>query len=273
MSNPRHSVVFVWIVFLSAACDVFLPNMGGEGEECSDMGNCESGLACHEGTCIEPPGFGEECDPTYQDKYPVCGDNLFCIDGICSEAGGEGQPCIHNTPWANQPCDEGLECFYEVCTAPMEEEVKQPNAELYWLRCPVGFDWDGYRCSTDDLPYKEQLTWDDAMDDCPGGYRLPTLEEYQSLMGDCEPQYDTGEYTNGNCDNCGASSACDQVFTQKSSSWAFDSSQVRCWSSTQHWGYSAPEPGMRVYMNLRSGYYGGLTEDNSAAFAICVREP
>lgn len=271
MRYHRHRAVVVLVLVACAACDVFLPDIGGEGEACAGDGDCESGLVCQIGTCVEPPGFGEECDDTYQSKYPVCEDNLYCLDGVCSEAGGEGQPCYHAS-WA-APCEEGLRCFHNVCTAPLEEEVKQPNADLYWLRCVVGLDWDGYECSSLNSG-AEQVTWNDAMEDCPEGYRLPTLEEYQSLMGDCEPQYDSGEYTIGNCDSCENSSVCDKVFTPESSAWAFDNwAQLLCWSSTQHMGYSAPEVGQRVYMNFESGHYGGWDEDVSIGLVVCVREP
>ena len=39
------------LVFTSIGCDVFLPDVGGEGQECSTADTCRGDLNCREGVC------------------------------------------------------------------------------------------------------------------------------------------------------------------------------------------------------------------------------
>jgi hypothetical protein len=64
---------------------------------------------------------------------------------------------------------------------PLEEATPpHPDSQVIWLLCPVGTCFDGAAC----VGEVETLVWQDALDGCPAGFRLPTQWEYQDLL-DC----------------------------------------------------------------------------------------
>ncbi len=204
------SLLFSAMAIFAVGCDVFLADgIGGDGEPCVGDGNCEPGLVCNFGDCGPSKGLGEECDEQYAEKQLVCESGLGCIDDVCVEVGGQGQPC--NNPGMGKWCDEGLRCIDDICEAPTDvDEVKQPNANLYWLLCPVENDWDGWECSTS----HSMRTYDgeDAQSACPSGYRLPTRNEMIALLGGCES--DMLEGYGGYCNSCEESNNCSAMFEQ-----------------------------------------------------------
>jgi len=111
-------LAMIALVAALAGCDVFVPNIGGLGEPCSDFGECYGDLVCVYGTCSETPGLGEECDDSYYNTDEACEDGLWCIDGQCVEAGGVGQPCIPEEAvdcW--EQCEDGAYCVDGQCVA------------------------------------------------------------------------------------------------------------------------------------------------------------
>ncbi|MCP4164722.1 MAG: DUF1566 domain-containing protein [Chloroflexi bacterium] len=94
------------------------------------------------------------------------------------------------------PCDE-------------TEYVQQPGTNLYWLRCPLGQEWDAAECGCTGDP--TEMSWCEAMgldpDDVPGqcwihpilipqmdlcmmtygdpGLRLPDVGEFEALLATC----------------------------------------------------------------------------------------
>ena len=104
------------------------------------------------------------------------------------------------------------------------KDVKQPGTNLYWLRCPLGQKWTGSSCEGK----ASKMNWKKAMNACPSGYRLPTREEFVSLLGGCDADVRGGG--KGDCNECAKSSRCssmsgeDDWYYWSSSSYAADSS-------------------------------------------------
>lgn len=85
-------------------------------------------------------------------------------------------------------------------------EVRQPGTGLWWLRCPVGQRWDGGRCAGE----PRVVPWERTDGACPPGYRIPRIEEYLLLLGDCDHQ--AGRTKRGMCRACGRSAVCRAMF-------------------------------------------------------------
>jgi len=108
------------------------------------------------------------------------------------------------------------------------KDVKQPGTNLYWLRCPIGQRWTGSSCEGD----AREMTWHDVGNACPSGYRLPTRQEFVSLLGGCDAKVRGRKW--GYCNNCKKSGNCSSMFGRdlryywSSSSYAADSSLAWC---------------------------------------------
>ncbi len=175
-------LIFSAMAIFTVGCEVFLVDgIGGDGEPCSGYGVCEPGLVCNSGICGPPVQEGEECDDLFQeDNRPVCESGLWCVDGICEP--------------------------------PTDVDVKQPNADLYWLLCPVSYYWNGWECREDSDFYN--IMWfcdgETAQSACPSGYRLPTRSEMIVLLGGCSS--DVLDGNSGFCDSCEESDNCSAMF-------------------------------------------------------------
>jgi len=107
-------------------------------------------------------------------------------------------------------------------------EVKQPGTNLYWLGCPIGQRWSGSSCEGD----ARRMSWHDAGNACPSGYRLPTRQEFVSLLG-------------GKENSCSKSSKCSSMFGGDRRSY---------WSSSSYAADSSHAWGVR-FGNGRVDYY------------------
>lgn len=232
-------VLAVAIAFLCGCFDD--PDWGGLGGECGPQGQCSAGLVCAFGECSEPFGSGEECDvyapvntcepplvcvggtcvegggedqpcDPWDDDHP-CDDGLYCVDGQCVELGGEGQPCIDYDEWDDTgDCDSGLECIGGICTGPTDEWVEQPgNPSRQWTRCPLGSDWDGWRCTGTATP----MTWYPALEACPSGSQVPSLDDFIAILDDCDANVINHSEYGGDCASCSSSDDCDEMFTNE----------------------------------------------------------
>ena len=74
------------------------------------------------------------------------------------------------------------------CSGSDMNEIKQPYTDLYWLRCPLGQTWNGSACTGK----TNQMDWTTAQSACPEGFRVPTRQEFMSLLGGCDGRIATG---------------------------------------------------------------------------------
>ena len=133
----------------------------------------------------------------------------------------EGQGCVGNTvtgPPAPSPQPTYSSTSHSSGSSyARSDEVKQPGANLYWLRCPVGQTWNGSSCSGS----KKKMSWNSAKSACPSGYRLPTRQEFVDLLGGCDSEVRRGKY--GDCNKCSESSNCSSMFASDTG-WYWSSS-------------------------------------------------
>jgi hypothetical protein len=283
------------LVVVATGCDVFLEDIGGAGQPCSDDGSCKKGLFCYNDVCLETGGLGDACDFEIAVHYPaceaglicidgdcapapgpgeecyvpgpfydpLCQDGLFCIDGVCVEAGGAWEPCM-----PGDECESDHECIDGICVPSTAAEVKQPNANLYWFKCVGGQSWDGYMCTGPDTPEQLDVIWELADDKCPDEYRRPYLAEVESLLGGCD---DFSEQTFGSCDSCAESDVCSQVFDASFNLLLSHPSNPRFWVFDQYLNGGEPAPGYRVIASLASGSVSGALVD-ALHLALCVRD-
>jgi hypothetical protein len=187
------------------------PVLGEPGSACPPNGQCPDGMVCAFGSCHDPFGLGEDCDMSA--GMNTCGTPLSCVDGTCQEVGGLGQPC---DPWdEGDGCDDGLDCEDGECVEPPEppgEWVAQPgHPSKQWLRCPLGSLWDGYGCTGT----ATELTWYPALEACPSGSQVPSLDDFIAILDDCDNNVLNHSEWGGSCNSCGTSEICDQMFTNE----------------------------------------------------------
>ncbi len=114
-----------------------------------------------------------------------------------------------------------LKLRFVKCKKKNAVEVKQPDTNLYWLRCPIGQSWTGSYCEGD----ARGMSWHNAGNACPGGYRLPTREEFVSLLGGCDAGARSGK-KEGRCKSCEASKTCLSMFGRDDGDYWSSSSDV-----------------------------------------------
>ncbi len=123
------------------------------------------------------------------------------------------------------------------------KDVKQPGTKLYWLRCPLGQRWTGSSCTGK----AKEIKWKKAMIACPKDYRLPTREEFVSLLGGCDADVPGGKI--GYCNDCAKSSRCSSMFGEDRSYY---------WSSSSY----APAPSVAWVVGFGTGSVSGGVKDD-----------
>ncbi len=114
-----------------------------------------------------------------------------------------------------------------------QKEVRQPETDLCWMRCPLTQEWTGTSCEG----VRIETTWCDATGGSTTGceprasgvnlcelllgkgYRLPTEEEFLALFGNC------WDFQHHICDACIQSKTCSSMF---------GSDGEHYWSSTEN---------------------------------------
>ena len=114
---------------------------------------CSPGLI--ESECPDGVLVGGECLPPHcMDRQ--CADGFACKDGLCIEVVCHSVECPEGTEHRDGKCIrteiscpegsrfiEGRGCVGESVGTARRDEVKQPDENLYWLRCVVGQTWNG----------------------------------------------------------------------------------------------------------------------------------
>ena len=76
------------------------------------------------------------------------------------------------------------------------EDVFQPKTGLRWMRCALGLEYRQERCQGTPSKFR----WNNAMSACPTGYRMPSREEFMTLLGHCDGNMKSGNH--GSCSPC-----------------------------------------------------------------------
>lgn len=143
-------------------------------------------------------------------------------------------------------------------TDPLEYE--QEGAGLFWLYCLVGQKYDK-GCTGDALI----LTWEQALEACPDGYRLPTLEEFMGLLGECQSDFDETKGATATCLACPASEICNEAYPGADDYGDFDY-EIYHWSATE-WS-AVKSNAWRA--NFKTGEIDAHSKTKEAT-AVCVR--
>jgi hypothetical protein len=242
----RSRLIVLFLTLLCLGCDVFVNWVGGKGDPCGFYNDCNEGLTCNYGVCVEPLSEGEDCNIAYSgsdNNVPVCGEGLLCENNLCVPAGALNQSCLQylTTDDPNPYCDFGLACSADNICLPAggEGELCIPRDDVSTVeeqctaaetRCVEGI------CH---LPFPETvnqpnssnvwlrcpvgMTWDrfecigepakylydDALLACPDGFGLPAEENFQSLLAGCEKGYITNKDV---CELCVDSPDCIATF-------------------------------------------------------------
>ena len=129
---------------------------------------------------------------------------------------------------------------------PSEDElVRGPRGETVWLRCPLGQQPAGERCTGQ----ARRLNFAEARSACPGRFKLPTAEQLLALMGPCAAAVRSGGA--GLCTPCSAAADCAAVFGDDSRrywtfSWDPASGTIRTVELTGRVGAARPEERLHV---------------------------
>jgi len=93
------------------------------------------------------------------------------------------------------------------------QEIEHPVTGDNWKRCHLGGDWkwDGDECDCVGGTIAT-MTWDEAAEACPGGWRMPTAEEMLGLLDDCPTWEAIEDAGMGTCTNCPGSDVCSEIF-------------------------------------------------------------
>ena len=92
---------------------------------------------------------------------------------------------------------------------PTEDTVQQPDSTKVWKKCPVGMQWSGWECTG---TVEDQL-WDEALESCPSGYQVPSLDDFIEILAGCDSWVIDHSKYGGECDSCSDSPVCDGMFT------------------------------------------------------------
>lgn len=188
-----------WLTFETCDADEMCKVDGTTSGEC---------IICTDGCNSTTNNCNTECNPT----------------GSCCE--DDGTNCVHGCDGVNcyQECNPAETCCNNDGTLRTnEDEVQQPGTNLYWKRCSLGQTWTTSCLCTGSTV---QHNWDNAMNACPSGYRLPTREEFIQLLGDCDSEVTNGG--EGPCDACHPS----QPNPSETCINMFDSTTPNYWSSS-----------------------------------------
>jgi hypothetical protein len=134
---------------------------------------------------------------------------------------------------------------------------------IYWLACLGGQCWDGSACVWEGGA-ATPLTYAEAAVACPGGYRLPTIEEILGLLGNC--MIDLAVNEPGACDACPASAACDAIYPGLDA-YSYLAPEISHWSSTE----LATTTARVWWVNFQSGAVESKLKEMPGGTAVCVR--
>ncbi len=175
---------------------------------------CTSGRIEMEGVCCWPGQHKEndacagtpECPVDWRVEDDTCKPDCKHMQVI-----SDGRCCWPDQTWSKEQdrctgtpsCPDGTLVSGEACEPDMD--ILQPGTETVWLKCPLGRTFDGQVCKGQSA----SMNFKDALSACPEGYRLPTLDEFVTLLGGCDDN--VKKKNPGMCSSC-REGACYEMF-------------------------------------------------------------
>jgi hypothetical protein len=101
----------------------------GEGQDCDEDNNCQSGLNCHLGLCKAPAMAGQACDGP---SGTGCRPGLFCVGASATAAGTCGDPSTVLSAKVGQACDLTMQ---RLCETGLSCEVDSVTAGVAAFSC------------------------------------------------------------------------------------------------------------------------------------------
>ena len=191
----RPVLILSALLFLTNGCDVFVPDVGGDGQECSSAGTCKDGLTCRNGTCCRTHWEGPGCSD--------CPGN-WDAEQDCNACTGNWDPaqdcaeCLGN--WdKNQGCNACLSHW-------QDNDDDCGTCEGNW---DIAQNCDGCLGNWDpDQDCETCLNhWEDSSDDCgtcPGNW--DAAQDCDDCLGNWNPAQNCTVCQNqwvDNSDDCG----------------------------------------------------------------------
>jgi hypothetical protein len=93
--DPAGALWRFVLTLVLAGCEMFVDDVGGDGQPCFETYHCTGDLVCNFNTCTPPLSENDDCDPD-RNVARSCGNELVCLNGTCTAPGAEGDPCSAN---------------------------------------------------------------------------------------------------------------------------------------------------------------------------------
>lgn len=210
------------LLFLGG-CDAFIPDVGGERQECSGKGTCKEGLTCTSGVCCRTHWVGPDCGTCPGNWDPA----LDCAE--CVGHWDEAQDCtVCEGKWVDNNDDCGT------CTGNWDPDQGCEACRTNWIdrgddcgTCPLGWDpaqdcnvclagWSGEYCEkVTDCTGKPDFTVCEHPSDPDYYYDICVQGECTSPgcgLRDCNapgPHFTLADTSQGSCyDNSGRMTSC-----------------------------------------------------------------
>ena len=137
--------------------------------------------------------------------FTILASIAFCI-AACDPALGTAKKWNDPPPDAGQTdtdsdTDSDTDTDTDTDVGPCDDdEAYDDSGDLCWTRCPIGMSWDGAAGTGS----ASSTTGADAPGACSGDMHLPTPDEYEGILDNCD---------SSGCDSCSLSDACSSMFT------------------------------------------------------------
>ena len=138
-------------------------------------------------------------------------------------------------------------------------EKYDDKRKLCWDRCVIGERWTGKDCNAVNY-HKEHIDYDSAVASCESlGARLPTVKEFESILGKC---YATGSmFELRQCNSCWDSEDCMQILGE----WFIE-------EGIGLWGSGGKPRRVYVFDGRISPREDKYDPEEQGMWAVCVRD-
>lgn len=180
--------------------------------------------------------------------------------GSCSPE--KGMARIWDYPPDDAGTDSGTDTDTDTGTSAnpcAPDEIHDTDHDLCWSACPLGMDRDGDSCTGTATEYSGAA----AQTACSGSHRLPTLNDFQTILDNCDAD---------SCDSCADSGGCSGLLLS-------DVHAMELWTDDACSSGSSPDAGTGndglETIDLAATDWTCIPETaaGNGVFVICVSDP